>query len=130
MPVRLAGLDHVQLAIPVGGEEAARGFYAGLLGLVEVAKPPELAARGGCWFAGPGLHLHLGVEDPFRPATRAHPGLLVEDLAEARAALEAAAVPTRDDDAALRVRRFYADDPFGNRLELIDAADRGFTERG
>jgi catechol 2,3-dioxygenase-like lactoylglutathione lyase family enzyme len=129
MPVRLAGLDHVQLAIPAGGEDAARRFYGELLGLTEVPKPPALAARGGCWFTGPGLHLHLGVEDPFRPATKAHPGLLVEDLDAARAALETAGVPTRDDDAGLPVRRFYAEDPFGNRLELIDVQDRGFTDR-
>lgn len=129
MPVRLAGLDHIQLAIPVGGEEAARRFYGEILGLAEVPKPAELATRGGCWFSGPGLHLHLGVEDPFGPATKAHPGLLVEDLEAARAALEAAGAPTRDDDAAVPIRRFYTEDPFGNRIELIDAVDRGFTER-
>ena len=127
--LRLAGLDHVQLAMPVGGEAEARRFYGTLLGLAETRKPAPLAERGGCWFAGPGIHLHLGVEEPFRPATKGHPGLLVDDLDAARAALEAAGIAIREDDVAIGVRRFYAADPFGNRLELIDVRDAGFTER-
>lgn len=127
--LRLAGLDHVQLAMPAGGEDEARRFYGTVLRLAEVPKPEPLAARGGCWFAGPGIHVHLGVEEPFRPATKAHPGLLVEDLAGARAALQDAGVTIREDDVDIGVRRFYATDPFGNRLELIDARDAGFTER-
>ena len=125
----IVGLDHDQIAIPVGGEEAARRFYGHLLGLTEVAKPGPLAARGGCWFVGDGLALHLGTEAEFRPARKAHAGLLVDDLAGLRRALEAAGVTTRDDEAPIGVRRFYADDPFGNRLELIDARDRDFTNR-
>jgi catechol 2,3-dioxygenase-like lactoylglutathione lyase family enzyme len=129
--VRIDGLDHVQLAIPRGGEDAARLFYDTLLGLVEVPKPAALAARGGCWFVGPGgLHLHLGVEEPFRPAIRAHIGLVIEDVMAARVALEAAGVATADDESAVAVRRFYAFDPFGNRLEFIDRRDRGFTDPG
>ncbi len=128
--LRLAGLDHVQLAMPAGGEDEARRFYGTVLGLREVPKPEPLATRGGCWFAGPGIQVHLGVEEPFRPAAKAHPGLLVEDLDAARAALQAAGVGIREDDVDLGVRRFYATDPFGNRLELIDARDAGFTERG
>lgn len=125
----IVGLDHVQIAIPVGGEEAARRFYGDLLGLIEVAKPEPLAARGGCWFAGEGVALHLGAEAEFRPARKAHVGLLVGNLAGLRRALEDAGVTTRDDEGPIGVRRFYADDPFGNRLELIDARDRDFTNR-
>ena len=73
-------IHHVQLACPAGSEDALRGFYGRVLGLQEVTKPPVLAARGGCWFRGYGIELHLGVEEDFRPARKAHPGLLVHDL--------------------------------------------------
>ena len=126
----IVGTDHIQVAIPRGGEAAARAFYGGLLGLAEVPKPVALAGRGGCWFAGPGVSLHLGVEDPFAPARKAHVALLVDDLASLRAALEAAGVTINDDPADIGVRRFHAFDPFGNRLELVDARDGGFTEPG
>jgi catechol 2,3-dioxygenase-like lactoylglutathione lyase family enzyme len=125
----IVGLDHVQIAMPAGGEDAARRFYGGLLGLIEVAKPAPLAVRGGCWFVGNGVALHLGAEDGFRPARKAHVALLVDDLDGLRRTLEAAGATTRDDDAPIGVRRFYADDPFGNRLELIDRRDGGFTDR-
>jgi catechol 2,3-dioxygenase-like lactoylglutathione lyase family enzyme len=130
----VVGLDHVQIAIPVGGEDAARAFYGELLGLVEVPKPAELAGRGGCWFAGrgegSGVALHLGVEAEFRPARKAHVALLIDDLPGLRASLDAAGVTTVDDAAQLPVRRFHAFDPFGNRLELVDRRDAGFTSRG
>lgn len=90
----------------------------------------ELAGRGGCWFAGPGLALHLGVEERFAPATRAHPGLLVADIEGARQGLVAAGAPVIDDASGLPVRRFYTEDPFGNRIELIDARDAGFSAPG
>ena len=83
----LTGLDHIQLALPAEGEAAARAFYGDLLGLTEVARPAPLAARGGCWFVGPGLQLHLGVETPFAPARKAHPAFLVTDLAALKARL-------------------------------------------
>ena len=127
---RLVGLDHVQLAIPAGGEDEGRRFYGSLLGLAEVPKPAPLAGRGGCWFVGPGVAIHLGVESDFRPARKAHVALLVDDLEGLRSALGAAGVTTKDDDAPIGVRRFYALDPFGNRLELVDRRDAGFTERG
>jgi catechol 2,3-dioxygenase-like lactoylglutathione lyase family enzyme len=127
--VGIVGLDHVQLAMPAGGEEDARRFYGGLLGLREVAKPAELAGRGGCWFVGPGLALHLGVDEPFEAATQAHPGLLVADLDAGRQALTAAGVPVVDDSSGAPIRRCYTADPFGNRIELIDARDAGFTNR-
>jgi catechol 2,3-dioxygenase-like lactoylglutathione lyase family enzyme len=125
----LTGIDHVQLAMPPGGEAAARAFYGGVLGLEEVRKPAALRDRGGCWFLGgtgqPAIH--VGVEEPFHPARKAHVALVVEGLAELRARLEAAGVVTLDDDRAIGVRRCYAIDPFGNRLELVEADDAGFT---
>jgi catechol 2,3-dioxygenase-like lactoylglutathione lyase family enzyme len=128
----IVGLDHVQLAMPAGGEAAARAFYGGLLGLREAPKPAALAVRGGCWFTGSGrgaaVAIHLGVEADFRPARKAHPALVVDDLAGLRRALEAGGVTIVDDDAAIGVRRFHAFDPFGNRLELVDRADAGFTD--
>jgi catechol 2,3-dioxygenase-like lactoylglutathione lyase family enzyme len=125
---RIAGLDHVQLAMPAGGEAEARRFYRDLLGLREVPKPPELDGRGGGWFVGPGVALHIGVDVDFRAARQAHVAFLVDDLDGLRLALEAAGVVTKDDESPIGVRRFYAFDPFGNRLELVDRRDGGFTE--
>lgn len=115
----LLGIDHVQLAAPPGGEDAARDFYAGLLGMVELAKPPLLAARGGCWFTGGGAEIHIGVEDPFRPARKAHPGLLVADLDALAATLAGHGHPVRWDESIPGRRRFHSEDPHGNRLEFI-----------
>jgi catechol 2,3-dioxygenase-like lactoylglutathione lyase family enzyme len=122
--MQIVAIDHVQLAMPAGQEEQARAFYAGVLGLAEVAKPAPLAGRGGCWFAGPGTALHLGVEDDFRPARKAHPALRVADLETARHELAAAGVPIITDDTMPQVRRLYVADPFGNRIELIQEGDR------
>jgi catechol 2,3-dioxygenase-like lactoylglutathione lyase family enzyme len=127
-PGVLTGLDHVQLAMPAGGEAQARDFYGGLLALTEVAKPAALQGRGGCWFVGPGLHLHLGVAAEFRPATKGHPGFRVRGLAALRDRLAGAGISVTDDQALPEVRRFYASDPFGNRLEFIEDADAGFTQ--
>ena len=115
----LLGIDHVQLAMPPGGEPAARAFYAGLLGLTEVPKPEVLAARGGCWFEAPGVKIHLGVEADFRAAKKAHPALLVADLDALADRLDAAAVPLRWDTDQPELHRCHIDDPFGNRIELI-----------
>jgi catechol 2,3-dioxygenase-like lactoylglutathione lyase family enzyme len=112
------GIDHVQVAAPAGCEDAARTFYGALLGLEELPKPVSLAARGGCWFRAGPVELHLGVEEPFAPARKAHPGFVVDDLEALRTRLSAAGVAVRDDDALPGARRFYADDPFGNRLEF------------
>ena len=115
------GIEHVQLAMPPGGEAAARGFYAGLLGIPEHAKPAKLAARGGCWFEAPGVKLHLGVEADFRPARKAHPALLVADLAALIGVLsEAGCAMTQPEQVEGRARCFV-DDPFGNRIELMQA---------
>lgn len=117
----LVGVDHVQLAMPAGGEDRARAFYGALLGMDEVPKPAELASRGGCWFTAPGVALHLGVEGDFRAARKAHPGLLVADVDALAQRLASAGVVPRWDDAIPGTRRFFVDDPFGNRLELIAA---------
>ncbi|MEJ5867990.1 VOC family protein [Pseudokineococcus sp. 5B2Z-1] len=113
-------IHHVQLACPPGSEDASRAFYAGVLGLAEIAKPPALAARGGCWFRGHGIEVHLGVEEDFRPARKAHPGLLVTDLDAWAARLEAAGYPADRDDDFPGMRRFYSRDCHGNRLELLE----------
>lgn len=119
MSVQIVALDHIQLAIPSGGEAEARRFYGELLGLTEVAKPAPLVSRGGCWFEGQGVALHLGVEENFTPARKAHPAFRVKDLAECQRALEAAGAPVLPDDSLPQVRRFHTADPFGNRIEFI-----------
>jgi len=117
MPIQ--SLDHVQLAMPAGRECEARAFYAGLLGIPEVPKPPNLAKRGGCWFERGRLKLHLGVERDFRPARKAHPAFLVEDLAQLAQRLARAGHPTRTEEPLAGYNRLYVDDPFGNRIELM-----------
>ena len=126
----LVGLDHVQLGMPAGQEDAARRFYGEVLGLAEVPKPPALAVRGGCWFVDRAgvTHVHLGAERDFRPATRAHPAFVVRRLHSLRARLISNGSEVTDDDAIPGVRRFYASDPFGNRLEFVAEPDRGFTQ--
>ena len=123
----IVGLHHVQVAAPPGCEEAARLFYGGLLGLAEIDKPPLLAIRGGCWFRGGAGELHVGVEDPFNPAVKAHPGFSVDSIAaldELASSLTEAGVEVRwADDAEIPAqRRFHVTDPWGNRVELIAAA--------
>lgn len=113
------GLHHVQLAMPAGGEERARRFFVDVLGMVEIAKPPVLAARRGAWFRGGALELHLGVEDDFRPARKAHPGILVGDLDDMARRLTGAGQDVAWDREFPGFRRFYAHDPFGNRLEFL-----------
>ena len=116
-------LDHVQVAAPPGCEAPARAFYGELLGLPEVEKPESMRASGGAWFALGAQQLHVGVEDPFAPAAKAHPGLSVtdEELDALAERLEAAGAPVTWDDRKPGVRRFYTADPFGNRLELLAA---------
>lgn len=119
-PSDIYGIDHVQLAMPPGGEDRARAFYSGVLGLVEVPKPPNLAARGGAWFESGALKLHLGVEADFRPARKAHPALWVADLDELATRCKAAGHPAAAGEALEGYRRLYVDDPFGNRIELME----------
>ena len=116
----MSGIHHVQLAMPPGEEERAIAFYAGTLRMQQVPKPSHLAARGGCWFRGAGAELHLGAEEGFRPAGKAHPALVVEGLAALRSALDVAGAEVVE-GAPLEGRdRCYVHDPFGNRLELIE----------
>jgi catechol 2,3-dioxygenase-like lactoylglutathione lyase family enzyme len=116
----LLAIDHVQLAMPAGGEAAARGFYGEVLGLPETPKPPHLAKRGGCWFESQTLKIHLGVEDDFRPARKAHPGLRVSELDVLKARLAEAGYALNDDEPLEGYDRIYVDDPFGNRIELLE----------
>jgi catechol 2,3-dioxygenase-like lactoylglutathione lyase family enzyme len=117
---KLVGLHHVQLAMPPGQEEVAERFYSGSLGMERVPKPAHLAGRGGCWFRGSGLELHLGVEEGFRPSAKAHPALLVEGLAALRGSLEDGGADLTEDTQLDGHDRWYVRDPFGNRLELIE----------
>ncbi len=117
----VTGIDHVQVAAPPGCEGATRAFYGGLLGLQELPKPEALRRRGGCWFRVGGQELHVGVEEPFAPARKAHPGLVVDDLDGLRARLAAAGHDVRDDDSIPGAKRCFVADPFGNRLELRQA---------
>jgi catechol 2,3-dioxygenase-like lactoylglutathione lyase family enzyme len=122
-PVALAitGIDHVQVAAPAGREEDARSFYGGLLGLEELPKPTALAARGGCWFRAGAQELHVGVEEGFVPARKAHPGLVADDLDSLAGRLRDAGHDIVFDDAIPEARRFHVADPFGNRLEIRQA---------
>lgn len=122
--VEWVGIDHVQLAIPVGGEDEARAFYAGVLGLVEVPKPEVMAARGGAWFEAGTVRVHVGAEADFVPARKAHPALTVRHLRSF--------VESRRLDAAWNTEidglvRCHVSDPFGNRIELVDADTVGAT---
>jgi catechol 2,3-dioxygenase-like lactoylglutathione lyase family enzyme len=119
------GLHHMQLAMPRGEESAARGFFVGVLGMAEIDKPPVLAARGGAWFRAGGLELHLGVEDDFQPARKAHPGILVTDLDEVARRLRNADQDVTWDADFPGFRRIYAHDPFGNRLEFLEPVSPG-----
>jgi catechol 2,3-dioxygenase-like lactoylglutathione lyase family enzyme len=119
MGFEIVRLDHVQLAMPPGREAEAEAFYSGLLGLTRVPKPEPLAARGGCWFERGAVAVHLGVEENFRPARKAHPALVVRDLPALEAVLRAAGVEVRANPERAPGQGAYADDPFGNRIELI-----------
>jgi catechol 2,3-dioxygenase-like lactoylglutathione lyase family enzyme len=118
--MRITALDHVQLAIPAGKEEEARAFYGKVLGIPEIAKPVNLAKRGGCWFERGDLKIHLGVETDFRPARKAQPAFLVQDLAMLRVAIESAGYIVKIDEPLEGYERIYVDDPFGNRIELME----------
>jgi catechol 2,3-dioxygenase-like lactoylglutathione lyase family enzyme len=121
MPVPFSRIDHVQLAMPAGEEARARGFYRGLVGMTEIPKPPELAKRGGCWFSSGEVEIHLGIDGNFRPAQKAHPALCCRDYDELVGRLRAANIEVIDDTNLPGLRRCHISDPFGNRIELIDA---------
>ena len=119
--MKVKSLDHIQLAMPQSREAEARAFYAGLLGLPEVPKPPNLAPRGGCWFERGTLKVHLGIDNEFVPARKAHPAFIVEGLPALMRALREAGYHLVDDDPLEGYERIFVDDPFGNRIELVEA---------
>ena len=118
--MRITRLEHVQLAMPAGGEDLARAFYGDALGIPEIPKPAALAKRGGCWFERGELKIHLGVEADFRPARKAHPALLAADLQALSEKLKSLGYATREDEPLEGYHRVYVDDPFGNRIELLE----------
>ena len=119
--MKIVGIDHVQLAIPPGGEAAARAFYGGVLGLAEVPKPEAMRARGGMWFDCGAFQIHLGIEDGMRPSAKVHPALVVTDFDAWLARLAAAGCDWKPADDLPGVRRGHTKDPAGNRIELIEA---------
>jgi catechol 2,3-dioxygenase-like lactoylglutathione lyase family enzyme len=119
----LQSLDHILLAMPAGGEAEARAFYQGLLGVPEIEKPAHLARRGGCWFGSGGIKIHLGVERDFRPARKAHPAFLVDDVRAMAAKLAAAGCIVTEDEPLAGYDRIFVYDPFGNRIELMQCLD-------
>ncbi|MBT2569350.1 VOC family protein [Planococcus sp. ISL-110] len=112
-------IDHVQVAAPKGKEGIAREFYAGILGMLEVEKPEALKGRGGAWFEFGGQQLHVGVEEPFSPAKKAHPAFRVAGYDELKNCLSENGIELKEDDSILGVERFFVFDPFGNRLEFL-----------
>jgi catechol 2,3-dioxygenase-like lactoylglutathione lyase family enzyme len=119
--MRIVSLDHVQLAMPPGREAEARAFSEATLGIPERQKPAHLANRGGCWFERGTLKVHLGVEADFRAARKAHPAFIVENLPTLTAALRRAGYRTWNDEPLEGYDRIYVDDPFGNRIELMES---------
>src|SRR5579864_6756845 len=117
---RIHSLDHIQLAMPAGQEALAREFYSGILGLSEIPKPANLAKRGGAWFEGGNLRVHLGVEADFRPAKKAHPAFLVKRLDALTLRLQQAGIAVVTDEPLEGYKRIYVSDPFGNRIELLE----------
>lgn len=115
-------IHHVQLGAPPGSEVVARAFWVDLLGFTEVEKPPILAARGGCWFRLDAVEIHVGIEDPFSPARKAHPALGVTGLERWAKKLSAAGYALAWDADLPGMHRFYVHDPFGNRLEFLEPA--------
>ena len=115
----ITAVDHVQLAAPPGSEDRLRAYYVDVLGMTEIPKPPVLAARGGCWFQAGAVQLHVGIEEDFRPAKKAHPGLRVTGIEGYAARLAARGAQITWDDNLPGHRRFYSEDPVGNRLEFL-----------
>jgi catechol 2,3-dioxygenase-like lactoylglutathione lyase family enzyme len=116
----ITAVDHIQLAAPPGSEERLRSYYVGVLGMTEIAKPPVLAARGGCWFQAGAAQLHLGIAEDFRPAEKAHPGVRVTGIERYGARLAAHGAQVEWDENLPGYRRFYSYDPVGNRLEFLE----------
>lgn len=117
-------IDHIQLAAPIGSEEKARSFYQDILSLQEVEKPEALKKNGGVWFSNGEVHIHIGIEEPFVPAKKAHPAFEVTDVEEFASHLQAMGVEIQKDDRLPGAKRFYVYDPFGNRLEFLQWKNR------
>jgi catechol 2,3-dioxygenase-like lactoylglutathione lyase family enzyme len=128
--MRIVGIDHVQLAMPAGGEDAARRFYRDVLGFDEISKPAALSGRGGAWFRSGDVQLHLGVETDFRPAHKAHPALRVEGLTALIVRCVDAGYPVERDVPLPGLERAHVADPFGNRIEFIEVGDANQRKEG
>ncbi|MDN7241934.1 VOC family protein [Planococcus sp. N028] len=113
-------IDHVQVAAPKGTEQAAIDFYAGILGMDSIEKPASLKGRGGAWFEFGSYQLHVGIEEPFSPAKKAHPAFRVKGFEQLQRHLTASGIEVKNDDSIPGVTRFFISDPFGNRLEFLD----------
>src|SRR5438270_11572112 len=118
--MEIVGIDHVQLAAPTGCEEKARWFFAEVLGMQKLPTPPELAKRGGCWFQCGRQQLHIGVEKDFVPAKKAHPAFAASNIEVLKIRLAESGLSYRDDDSNPAVKRIFAEDPWGNRLEFLE----------
>ena len=121
--MEIEGIEHIQLAMPAGQEDTARAFYSGLLEIPEVPKPADLAKRGGVWFESGRVKVHLGVDPDFRPARKAHPGLLVRNLTELVRNLRVAGIEVVEAEPLTGWDHVYVADPFGNRIELMEPSD-------
>ncbi|GMA48821.1 glyoxalase [Alicyclobacillus contaminans] len=114
------GIDHVQLAAPAGCEEQARRFFGDILGMEEIVKPEELRKRGGVWFRFGNHQIHIGVDNNFVPAKKAHPAVHVQNLKALKERIVSHGISVKDDELLPGAERFYVDDPFGNRLEFLE----------
>ncbi|MGY0693782.1 VOC family protein [Virgibacillus sp. FSP13] len=123
MSFQIDKIDHVQLAAPIGGEDRARTFFQGLLGFEEVVKPESLQKRGGVWFRIGSIHLHIGIEENFHPAEKAHPAFQVKNIEAMKVYLRMRNVTFTEDENLPKANRFYLHDPFGNRLEFLEWLD-------
>jgi len=117
---RLKVIDHIQLAAPKGCEDQARSFFIGILGFEEMEKPAELKKRGGVWFRNGNIQIHIGVEEPFAPARKAHPAIEVENIERLKKLLTESGIEVIEDDNLPGANRFYTADPFGNRIEFLE----------
>ena len=117
-------VDHIQLAAPIGSEDEARSFFQGVLSLNEVEKPHELKKNGGVWFSNGHIHIHVGIEEPFAPAKKAHPAFEVSDIEALASQITGKGVDIKYDDRLPGAKRFYVNDPFGNRLEFLEWVEK------
>lgn len=120
MTFEIKAIDHIQLAAPNGSEEEARRFFHGILGMKEIEKPVELKKRGGVWFKFGPYQIHIGIEEPFAPAKKAHPAFYVKSIESLKRHLISHGIEIREDQSIPDVVRFHTDDPFGNRLEFVE----------